>query len=310
VLGHDYDTHNEQLLRQDFKQSLNQFLKVAWNDTHRGLYPTEEGPGRTDAFGRIANASFGDAISPDNYRVANAPVDYPQLWDIWTFDWVQWNGSAQQPMARNIGEALGVGATLGFFDNAGQPLQGDARYPSSVRVRDLNLIEETLLKYGDDHSVLNLAELDGYFCALVSSPAPVDIAEWFPAIWGGQNPQWESAEEAKQFLELCVRHMNARAAQLATDAKGFRARFDDTEHQGQTLTLAEEWCFGYIRGAAIGNWPELPAEQAALLEKISWCAEQDNFELPADLDVQAHQQRVSEIEPAARALHDYSLAQR
>ena len=47
---------------------------------------------------------------------------------------------------------------------------------------DFDLIEETLLKYGDDHSVLNLAELDGYFCALVSSPAQVDIAEWFPAI--------------------------------------------------------------------------------------------------------------------------------
>jgi uncharacterized protein len=175
---------------------------------------------------------------------------------------------------------------------------------------DFDLIEETLLKYGDDHSVLNLAELDGYFCALVSSPAQVDIAEWFPAIWGGQNPQWESAEEAKQFLELCVRHMNSRAAQLATDAEGFRARFDDTEHQGQALTLAEEWCFGYIRGAAIGKWPELPAEQAAQLEKISGCAEQDNFELPVDLDVQAHQQRVSEIEPAARALHDYWLAKR
>ncbi|OLY75069.1 hypothetical protein AU074_06370 [Pseudomonas sp. ATCC PTA-122608] len=144
VLGHDYNDQNVAQLRQDFKKSLNNFLKVAWNDTHRGLYPTEEGPGRTDAFGRIANASFGDAISPDNYRIANAPVDYPQLWDIWTFDWVQWNGSAQQPMARNIGEALGVGATLDFFDSAGQPLQGDARYASSVRVRDLNTIEETL----------------------------------------------------------------------------------------------------------------------------------------------------------------------
>jgi hypothetical protein len=144
VLGHDYDDQNAAQLRQDFKKSLNNFLKVAWNDTHRGLYPTEEGPGRTDAFGRIANASFGDAISPDNYRIANAPVDYPQLWDIWTFDWVQWNGSAQQPMARNIGEALGVGATLDFFDSAGQPLKGDARYASSVRVRDLNTIEETL----------------------------------------------------------------------------------------------------------------------------------------------------------------------
>ena len=143
VLGDQYDAQYDQL-RQDFKKSLDNFLKVAWNDTHRGLYPTEEGPGRTDAFGRIANASFGDAISPDNYRIANAPVDYPQLWDMWTFDWVQWNGSAQQPMARNIGEALGVGATLAFFDSAGQPLKGDARYPSSVRVRDLNRIEETL----------------------------------------------------------------------------------------------------------------------------------------------------------------------
>ncbi|SFB39768.1 hypothetical protein SAMN03159488_03521 [Pseudomonas sp. NFIX10] len=143
VLGKDYDARHE-ALRKAFKTSLDTFLRVAWNDTHRGLYPTEEGPGRTDAFGRIANASFGDAISAENYRVANAPVDYPQLWEIWTFDWVQWNGSAQQPMARNVGEALGVGATLSFFDAQGKPLQGDARYPSSVRVRDLNKIEETL----------------------------------------------------------------------------------------------------------------------------------------------------------------------
>ncbi|MDR6913848.1 mono/diheme cytochrome c family protein [Pseudomonas sp. 3296] len=143
VLGEDYDARHQQL-REDFKASLDTFVKVAWNDTHRGLYPTEEGPGRTDAFGRIANATFGDAISPDNYRVANAPVDYPQLWDMWTFDWVQWNGSAQQPMARNIGESLGVGATLNFFDATGQPLKGEGRYPSSVRLRDLHQIEETL----------------------------------------------------------------------------------------------------------------------------------------------------------------------
>ncbi|MFP3449288.1 UPF0149 family protein, partial [Pseudomonas sp. SIMBA_067] len=85
----------------------------------------------------------------------------------------------------------------------------------------------------DAHSVLNLAELDGYFTALVSSPAQVEVGEWFPAIWGGQNPDWESVDEAQRFLELCVRHMNTLAAQLATDAQAFKARFDDTEHQGQ-----------------------------------------------------------------------------
>ena len=143
VLGEGYDAENDQL-RKAFKTSLDTFLRVAWNDTHRGLYPTQEGPGRTDAFGRIANATFGDAISPSNYRVANAPVDYPELWDIWTFDWVQWNGSAEQPMARNIGESLGVGATLKFFDDHDQPLQGNDRYPSSARLADLHRIEETL----------------------------------------------------------------------------------------------------------------------------------------------------------------------
>ena len=175
---------------------------------------------------------------------------------------------------------------------------------------DFEFIDATLLKYGDDHSVLNMAELDGYFTALVSSPAQVDVAEWFPAIWGGQNPEWDSMDDAQGFLELCVRHMNTLAAQLATASQAFNARFDETEHLGHAVTFAEEWCFGYVRGVAIGNWPELPAEQAAQLEKITWCAEQDNFELPADLDINAHQQRVSEIEPAARALHDYWLSQR
>ncbi|PYC22546.1 hypothetical protein DMO17_13875 [Aquipseudomonas alcaligenes] len=143
VLGDNYDSGKQQL-RQDFKAVLDRLLDTAMNDWHRGLYPTEEGFGRTDAFGRIANSVFGDAIDPSNYRVANAPVSYPQVWDIWKFDWVQWNGSAMQPMARNIGEALGVGATLHLFDENGEPMTHDERYPSSVRLRDLYTLEETL----------------------------------------------------------------------------------------------------------------------------------------------------------------------
>lgn len=175
---------------------------------------------------------------------------------------------------------------------------------------DFDVIENTLLKYGDDHSVLNASELDGYFTALVSGPAQVDIAEWFPVIWGGRNPDWDSPEECKRFIELSVRHMNALATQLTLDAEAFKPRFEQTEHQGQTLTLAEEWCFGYLRGVAVGNWPEMPAPQAQWLEAIVLCAEQDNFELPEDLDMAQHRQRAEAIEPAARALHDYWLAQR
>lgn len=175
---------------------------------------------------------------------------------------------------------------------------------------DFAFIEDTLLKYGDDHSVLNASELDGYFTALVSSPVQVDIAEWFPAIWGGQNPDWQSPDEGKRFIELSVRHINALAAQLAMDAQAFKPRFEQTEHQGQPLTLAEEWCFGYLRGVAVGNWPELPAPLAAQLQAIAFCAEQDNFEPPVDLDVAQHRQQIEAIETAVHALHDHWLAQR
>ncbi|UTW07567.1 c-type cytochrome [Pseudomonas benzenivorans] len=143
VLGEDYAQGRAQL-RRDFKEVLDRLLDTAYNDWHRGLYPTEEGFGRTDAFGRIANSVFGDAIDPANYRVANAPVSYPHVWDIWKFDWVQWNGSAMQPMARNIGEALGVGATLQLTQTDGQAVAETERYASSVRLRDLYSLEETL----------------------------------------------------------------------------------------------------------------------------------------------------------------------
>ena len=109
---------------------------------------------------------------------------------------------------------------------------------------------------------------------------------------------------------MSVRHINTLARQLAEDSAAFSPRFEQTEHLGQDVTLAEEWCFGYTRAVAICNWPALPLPQANLLQAIAECAEQDNFELPEDLDVAAHQHSVAAIAPAARALHDFWLSQR
>ena len=179
-----------------------------------------------------------------------------------------------------------------------------------LNAADFDVLEDTLLNYGDDHSVLNTSELDGFFTALVSSPTQVDIADWFPAIWGGQNPNWEDPEEAKHFIELSVRHFNTLARQLAEDSKTFAPRFEESEHQGQTVTLAEEWCFGYSRGVTLAQWPDMPQIQAGLLETIFELAEQETFELPEDFDVPAYQKKVALVAPAARALHDYWLSQR
>ena len=140
----DPDTRSKSALRDELGATLRAFVAMGQNNPFRHLYPTQEGYGRTDALGRIANTVFGDHLVPANYHVAAAPVSYPYVWNIWKFDWVQYNGSVSQPLARNIGEALGVGAVIDLVDAEGRPLPTDRRYVSSVKIPELVTIEHTL----------------------------------------------------------------------------------------------------------------------------------------------------------------------
>jgi mono/diheme cytochrome c family protein len=109
-------------------------------------YPVQEGFGRTDALTRIGNVVFGDHITAKNYHIGNAPVSYPYLWNIWKFNWVQYNASVSEPLARNVSEAMGVGAKFKFFDDYGRPLPEGERYQTSVAFENLTQIEATLQK--------------------------------------------------------------------------------------------------------------------------------------------------------------------
>ena len=145
VLGEEaYERGGTDRLRQEFRKVLRDLMAQARTEKFRALYPTEEGFGRTDALARIANTVFADKIDPANYRIGNAPVSYPYLWNIWKFDWVQYTASVSQPMARNVGEAMGVGAAIHFMDPYGRPIGPSERYRTSVRFDDVQRIETTL----------------------------------------------------------------------------------------------------------------------------------------------------------------------
>ena len=143
VLGTDYPDGKPRL-RKALRTTITAMLGAGQNNPLRGLYPVHEGFGRTDALGRIGNTAFGDHLSKSNYQVGDAPVSYPYVWNIWKFDWVQYNGSVAQPLARNVGEALGVGAVTPLLDEDGAPLPPGARYRSSVDIAGLVRIEHAL----------------------------------------------------------------------------------------------------------------------------------------------------------------------
>jgi len=66
------------------------------------------------------------------------------VWNIWKFDFVQYNASVSQPMARNIGESMGTGAKYALMDRYGNPLPAEQRFRSSTMISNLNTIERVL----------------------------------------------------------------------------------------------------------------------------------------------------------------------
>lgn len=141
VLGGNNGVAERARLRLKVLTELKNPVYTLVQGTLRNLYPTEEGPGRLDALGRGGNLVLGTRIGDKrNLAVANGPVSYPHLWGTTSFDWVQWNGSIQQPMARNIGEALGVNALITLQGNPADIFQ------STVNIHNLALLEKKLDK--------------------------------------------------------------------------------------------------------------------------------------------------------------------
>jgi hypothetical protein len=137
VLGPNHPRADQVRLRQ----ALKYYLDTTFTEVKATfpLFPTPEGYGRTDALARIGNFVFGTELNNNkNLIVGNAPVNYPPIWDASWMDWVQYNGSIQQPMGRNVGEALGVRSRINLLGYPGLQFQ------NTIRVKNLHEIETLL----------------------------------------------------------------------------------------------------------------------------------------------------------------------
>jgi len=134
VLGPDHASADSDRLREDMQYYLNTSLAEFRSTRH--LFPTPEGYGRTDALARIGNFVFGTELNNNkNLTVGDGPVNYPPVWDASWMDWVQYNGSIQQPMGRNVGEALGVRSRINLLGYPG------IQFENTIHVDNLHEIE-------------------------------------------------------------------------------------------------------------------------------------------------------------------------
>ena len=110
VLGEGYTAAAAAQLKSKFGAWVKQFGEFMDASLPRSAW----GPGRLDAFGMIFNrVAARDLGMTGNFKVADAPVSYPFLWNASRQDRTQWNGGVHnglyvQALARNTGEVFGV----------------------------------------------------------------------------------------------------------------------------------------------------------------------------------------------------------
>lgn len=110
VLGTGNTPAKAAQLKKDFAAWVKQFGDFM----NASLPPSPWGPGRLDAFGMIFNrVAARDLGVAANFKVADAPVSYPYLWNAHRQDHTQWNGGVPNgfyitALARNSGEVFGV----------------------------------------------------------------------------------------------------------------------------------------------------------------------------------------------------------
>src|SRR5712672_2935635 len=146
VLGNRYSATRA----KDLKTDSAAWVKQWTNFMDKSLPASPWGPGRLDAFGMIFNRVAAKDLGIDaNFKVADAPVSYPFLWNASKQDRTQWNGAVPNglfihALGRNTGEVFGVFAK---FKPKRVPLTPVISYLSNtVEFSGLQTLEEKIVK--------------------------------------------------------------------------------------------------------------------------------------------------------------------
>jgi len=109
---------------------------------------------------------------------------------------------------------------------------------------------------------MNLEELDGFFAALIAGPELVPPSEYLPEVFGGEMSEtceFDTFDEATEFLGLIMRHWNSIAAALSRGDVHLPFLMEDEDG----VCAGNDWSRGFIRGTGMRQeaWAELLADE-------------------------------------------------
>ncbi|VAW51004.1 hypothetical protein MNBD_GAMMA06-1001 [hydrothermal vent metagenome] len=176
----------------------------------------------------------------------------------------------------------------------------------------LNRIDDDTDTLDMDEGIFCISELDGLLTAVVSGPVMLSPSQWLPQVWGDFEPEFDSAEEFEKVLMLMMRHMNNIVSLLMEQPQDFEPMFLVHDVDGETHTIVDEWCEGYMRGVMLTEeqWQLQNIDMKILITPITAFQGEQAFITHDQYNSQQIRNLQQAIISNVREIHAYWLAQR
>ncbi len=180
-------------------------------------------------------------------------------------------------------------------------------------------LDQFLISDATPEECMDISMLDGFLTALVVGPNMLMPSQWLPAIYGeteGDPMAWESAEQAQHILGLILRHMNDIVWRLREAPDEYEPVIYEREQEGKTISIIDEWCFGFIKGVQVDAkaWAPLfesDDEKAFILPIILYGTEGGWKELESKPELaDKHEQFAESLADCVLEIQEYWLTQR
>lgn len=149
---------------------------------------------------------------------------------------------------------------------------------SDLPEADLEALYEYLLsETSPEHSML-LSDLDGFLTGIVVGPELVPPGEWFPVIWSGEEPAFDSERQMTSVLGTIMARYNEIADTMNTEPDRFEPIIYESP---EGYPIVTDWAMGFLDAIKLRrrSWDPLFRHRRAkiLLVPIVILGDEDDF---------------------------------
>lgn len=177
--------------------------------------------------------------------------------------------------------------------------------------KELQWLDDILEQYANDHSVIDVSELDGFLTAILSVPNALEPEQWLVAVWGGpaQIPRWKTTRESDRFMDLTFQHMADIEERLINYPEQFAPLLGEQDIEDETFMVIDDWCYGYLRGVNLAGLPPIGEGQQAAFDLISLHGSEQRVAEVDQLTAEQFAEHQQALPAAVLALHQHWFCQ-